>query len=669
MWTRLVELLSVATQLRRSELGRVVPIALANALILSSLYLLKPARNALFLSHLGAGQLPWVLLLAALVGGITALPLGRAIERTSVRRLVATSLPFFALNLIAFRFVLDDASHVVVFAFYIWVNLYGHFVTSLLWLLAGTVFDVREARRVFGVIGAAGIFGAVVGGALAQLALRVGTNNLLWIVVAELALCTWALYRGVGPKSSGPREVASGRRETVLDDFKQRPLFRALVFMGVFAAIVPTLADIQFNYVIDRVFSGSDEKTAFFGAFFALLNVGAFVLQMFFTPRILSRFGLLVALLTLPIALSLGSALLLVMPALWTATLLKASDAGLRHSLNKSALELLFVPLPNRVRKRTKLFLDATVDNFGAGIGAILALLVTGSLGLGYLTLSWISLGAALLWGGYALLARRAYVQTFRDALSRREIDPGELRVRLGDVHTIAHVKSALESGSERQIVYALQLLSDIRRDGLAKVIAPLTEHASAEVRAGALHVWTNQGAEPALIERAEALLDDPDATVSKEAVRTLVIGAGKRAEATIDAFLNDPETRRRAGALGCLADEFDGLAPRLLTQERIAKLVGDDRGGSVAVRLELARALRALPFDETSGWLRQLSADPSPRVAALALESLGESGDPEAIEYLVSELADRRLRRAASLALARFGERAVSPLVRTYQY
>jgi hypothetical protein len=79
-----------------------------------------------------------------------------------------------------------------------------------------------------------------------------------------------------------------------------------------------------------------------------------------------------------------------------------------------------------------------------------------------------------------------------------------------------------------------------------------------------------------------------------------------------------------------------------------------------------LARALRALPFDETSGWLRQLSADPSPRVAALALESLGESGDPEAIEYLVSELADRRLRRAASLALARFGERAVSPLVRT---
>ena len=65
VWQWLVARLDVG----RDELRRVAPITLAYGLVLASLYLLKPARNALFLDRQGIDELPYVLLLVAAVGG------------------------------------------------------------------------------------------------------------------------------------------------------------------------------------------------------------------------------------------------------------------------------------------------------------------------------------------------------------------------------------------------------------------------------------------------------------------------------------------------------------------------------------------------------------------------------------------------------------------------
>src|SRR5262252_7394712 len=139
--------------LARDELRRVLPLTGAYALILASLYVLKPARNALFLDQIGVGRLPWVLILVAIVGGVAAALYGRYATTIRTDRLILQTYLALILMLAGFRLLIPIGAHWIFYAFYVWVALYGLLTTSLIWLLANSVFTSREARRVFGFIG------------------------------------------------------------------------------------------------------------------------------------------------------------------------------------------------------------------------------------------------------------------------------------------------------------------------------------------------------------------------------------------------------------------------------------------------------------------------------------------------------------------------------------
>jgi len=63
--------------------------------------------------------------------------------------------------------------------FYVWVNCYGIIAPVQAWTFANMVFDTRQARRLFGLIGSGASLGAIAGGLLArELAKRVGTIDL-----------------------------------------------------------------------------------------------------------------------------------------------------------------------------------------------------------------------------------------------------------------------------------------------------------------------------------------------------------------------------------------------------------------------------------------------------------------------------------------------------------
>lgn len=158
--------------IRPGEGRRLWPIAGAYALVLASVYVLKPARNALFLDRLGIDQLPYVLMLVALVGGVTASVYSRYTQSVRIDRLVSGTLIFLIFNLLIFWWLLGIGADWVFYLFYVWVNLYGLMGISLLWLLANAVFNAREGRRLFGFIGSGGIAGAIGGRGV----YRVGCN-------------------------------------------------------------------------------------------------------------------------------------------------------------------------------------------------------------------------------------------------------------------------------------------------------------------------------------------------------------------------------------------------------------------------------------------------------------------------------------------------------------
>ncbi|MBI2504666.1 MAG: HEAT repeat domain-containing protein [Candidatus Latescibacteria bacterium] len=638
----------LGVEVRREEWARLLPLSLAYGLVMASLYVLKPARNALFLDRLGIAQLPYVLLLVALAGGVAALVFARFSARVRLDRLVLGTFLVLMACLGGFWLLLSLNQPWVFYLFYIWVNLYGLLATSLLWLLAGTLFDARQARRLFGLIGTAGILGAVLGGlATSWIVHRVGTEALLLVCVGLLALCLGLLYL-VRPEPGPRRRRAPG--PGALEAIAGSQLLLLIGGMAGLSAVVAAVVDVQFNQIADQAFPTKDAKAAFFGEFFAYLSLLAFLVQVFLTPRILRSLGVTPALLFLPLSMGLGAGGMLVLSGLPAGVLAKLGDGGLRHSIHKAATEILFLPVPFQVKQRTKLLLDTTVDNVATGLGALLVLICTGALGLGYAQLSWISLGLVALWVGLTLRSRRAYVDAFRQALEWRELDPGEFTVSLAEAEALRSLMAVLDSSNERRVGYALEMLATVRARRLGPPVERLLQHPSAELRLRALRVFHSQDNVPRAA--VEALLADGDLQVRIAALWCLCLHEGQAGQRRrLAAALDSPDPSLRSAALGCVAEYGSAAEKELVSPERIEALMGGNR----EERVQAARLAGARPGLRPQ--LHRLMEDDDPAVVQQAIATAGELADPAYLPWLVAKLADRRQRRTAQLALAACGK------------
>lgn len=636
---------------------RALPLTLAYGLVLASLYVLKPARNALFLSQQGVDQLPYVLLLVALVGGVFALVYGRLTQSLAVEKLVPRTFWALAAMLGGFRFALEgEPPSWVLYAFYVWVALYGLLTTSLVWLLANGVFTSREARKVFGLIGSGGIAGAIVGGLFTgRIAEEVGTENLLLVCMGLLALCV-GLFRMLPSTEDAPaaRRSEEAPPSSGLGAVASSPLLRNLALATGLIAAVAVVVDVQFNELVDRTFPEQDAKTAFFGTFFAALSAFSFVFQILFTSRILQVFGVGPALTILPAAMGLGSLGFLMVPGLIAGMAAKGADGGFRHSVHKAASEVLFLPVPNEVKKQAKLFLDTTVDTTATGLGALAVLLLTEQLGVPYQHLSVLSVSLMVLVLFVMRRLRAAYVDAFRTALESRRIDLGELRTSLAEAGAIELLRPALRSERPRQVVYALDLLADAAPTGLRSEADRLLEHPHVEVRRRALELRSRLG--PMATERLEALAQDPDPSIRSAALAHLADQDPDMGRARIEASLEDRE--RCSVGLGALSVLPPSTARGWLEPARVEGWVADAPGPEL--RVALAGTLGYLGDPALDGALSKLLATGEPAVRRAAIEGIGGGRNRAWLPWLAEQLERRQERSAVRDALVAFGAASV---------
>jgi len=643
-------LLSRLVDIRPGEWRRLLPISLAYALVLASVYMLKPARNALFLDRLGIEQLPYVLVLVAIIGGGVASIYARFTNGVMVDRLIVGTFAAAAAILGCFYFLLQTEASWVYYLFYIWVNLYGLLAVSLLWLFANAVFHAREARRLFGFIGTGGIAGAVLGGLFTGWAVEaLGTENLLLVCMGLLVMCMGLLRCVRGGVSD--TELQEEQEAGAIEGLKSSALVRYMVAMVSAVAVIAAIADVQFNEIVNSTFPSKDEKTAFFGSFFAYLNGFAFLFQLFVTPRVLGRLGVGGGLAFLPVSVGLGALGGLFVPGIWGGVAVKVGDGGFRHSVHKAAFEVLFLPVPNRLKKRAKVFMDTTVDNLATGLGAILVLILTGILGMTYRDLSFLSLALVLVWIAGLWPLRKAYVDAFRQALDKREMQADDFRVQLADTVVIDSLLHALKSPNPRQVAYALDLLVTVERDISADLI-PLLGHGEADIRARTLAVLCNVPNTNAVGEIQNLLTDDvPE--VRLEAMHYLQIHQSDPNIDKLEDFLYHDDSQIRSAALGYVAVYGNTEEKQKIDVSLVGRVV---QSGDSFERAQMARLLGVLDREDLSPYLSELKKDPSERVIRQTILSFGQLKAVDEVFWLLEQLARPPLRVSARLGLAQMG-------------
>ena len=643
--------------IRSGEWRRLLPLTTAYGLVLASIYVLKPVRNTLFLDRIGIERLPYVLILVAIVGGLSASLYTRLTDRIRIDRLILGTFLLLAANLILFQWLFSFHHPSIYYIFYIWVNLYGLLVVSLLWLQANALFNPREARRLFGLIGTGGIGGAIVGGVFTRWAAdHVGTENLTFVCAGILVICAGLVRLGSRPDSdSPPPRTVDEVGESAFAIIRRVGLLRRIAIIAAITAVVAAIVDVQFNEAVSRAYPSSDQKTAFFGEFFAYLNGFAFFFQLLITPVILRTVGIGPALCVLPIATALGSGAILLLPGMIGGIAVKIGDIGFRHSIQKSAMEILYLPIPPNIKNRAKVLLDTTIDNLATGVGAILVLLLTTVFGVAYGDLAYLTFGLVAIWLGVLISTRRAYVDAFRRGLERREIDADAFRSDFTESSIDETLTNVLQSSQERQLLYAVDMIGLMGAQRWQPAIQPLLDNPHPSVRAAVLRTLTEIPAKlpDDLIDR---LVDDEDLDVRVEAIRQRVADNTD----ALSILLSHSRAELKVSALAYISRYGGNREEDLVHPRLVEELVGH----SEASRAQVAQALGGIDKPDLLPYLDALKEDELPDVFVAATRSLGLLKHETQIPWLIEKLADGGYRAAARDALINFGDAALDPLV-----
>src|SRR5947209_252909 len=149
---------------RPGEYMRTTCLTLYLMLVLFAYYILKPVSRALFLNNFDIDKLPWLYILIAGVGGILAYFYTKMAVNSSLRRAVDLANIFCVLVLILFWWLIQLKWDWIIYAFNIWVSLFSIILVSQGWIVAANVFNTREAKRLYGILGVGSVIGAAFGG-------------------------------------------------------------------------------------------------------------------------------------------------------------------------------------------------------------------------------------------------------------------------------------------------------------------------------------------------------------------------------------------------------------------------------------------------------------------------------------------------------------------------
>lgn len=660
------------TPSRRAELPLLLRMSGLYFLIMCSLGILKPIKNAFALVGLANTQFYRVYLVSATV--LLFVPIySRLADRVPLRRLVPAIALFFALNLLLFRVFYLDGSSVFGMVFYGWYDLFAAVLVTQFFLAAQMVFDARVARRAYPVVIAGGALGATLGGAITGFfAQALRTPNLLLVAAGFLLLFMVALPFRWEP-AGGSAAGASPQQQEKLSASEFRSLLRnphvrliaATVLVGL---LVKQLVDYQFNTITREVFVTRDAISAFQGKFNAATQWLPLLSLVALRP-LLRRWGVGAVLFLLPVALLAANLGLAATWSLAAAVVAKAADVGLRHTAERTGREILYLPVPEKIKLKAKVYIDMAVEEgFGKALsaGLIFALLAV----MDYRHVGYAAAGLAAFWLLASVGVQREYVRTLAQSIQGRFASLRGLFTSLADASTLPVVRQALTSGDPLQAAFALDLLDQADPSTVRPVceeLHRLLDHPSRDLRERALATLARvpQGIDP---ERVHEKVSDPARTVREAAIRALCAARPAEADRILRELLGSPNPEVRTAALACLTPgEFGGV-----TQD-VAQLIGtsyiEDRSeasrrGEVEARVEVALAAGTLGADPRAAEiLEPLLDDPHPRVVAAALQSAGLLGCREFYPRIISALRIPQTREAAREALLLQGSRVVGLL------
>lgn len=371
---------------------RILLLTLNLFLLLMAYYILKTVRESLILTQ-GGAEIKSYSAAAQSIVLILVVPLYDAIAARLNRACLITFVTFlFAITLILF-FVLDRAGYRIGLAFFIWLGIFSVTLVTQFWALASDLYSEQQGRRTFPILGIGAALGALAGAGLsARIFELLGIGHIM-LLAAGLLLISIALTHAIDRQARHQCPTQAELSVQAIDGpggfalvFANRPLL-LIAGLIVLTNIVNTTGEFLLSKMavdsaaatLGACAGSSALREQFIGRFYASYfcwgGLAGVVLQIAFVCPALRRLGIQRSLLVLPGIALLGYGALAVVPALGIARITKIFENSLDYTLQKTAVNALFLSTSRAAKYKAK----TVIDTFFYRAGDLLQALLVGA--------------------------------------------------------------------------------------------------------------------------------------------------------------------------------------------------------------------------------------------------------------------------------------------------
>jgi len=342
------------------------------------------ASTSLFVGKFEISMLPYAYMGQGVVSYIVWLLFKRLQRYISFSKLFIAGGIFLLISVCGLSFeYIHNQSKASAFALFVWYNIFIMLNGIGFWGIAAKIFNISQAKRLFGLIGSGEILARVISFLSVPLLLKViKTTDLFYFSIGGLVICLFIMPM-ITRYLSGKINTASPATSVTHEPIKATTsIFKNKYFMLIFVlALFPLFATFYVDFIflgqVKLQFVNAKVISGFISIFMGSMSVAEFLLKTFVSGRVLTKYSLLFSLLLLPVLLAFSTLLAATLGTFYGTVGLFFSFIILsrlfvrvvRTLFFDTSFQILYQPVPVEER----LALQSKVEGVSKSIGFIFA--------------------------------------------------------------------------------------------------------------------------------------------------------------------------------------------------------------------------------------------------------------------------------------------------------
>ena len=452
-------------------------------------------RDAVFLTQFDKSYLPVMFItIAVVMAGVIALYKKLTAGQDQIF-VISISGALFSVSLFLLQ---SNLSGLFIPVLYIWMEVVTILSIFQFWILAGEIFNARQAKRIFTLLGAGGSFaGMGAGYGIKPFVSTFGSENLLFLTIFFIGISV-VMAQMLRPFRMSRKSKKVNFKPVAKSKTEFEPYLKSIALLIGLAAFVSKIIDYQFKMMAADAFPNQNDLVSFFGTYYMSTGAATLIMQFFVTGFILTRFGILAGLLVLPIFLAIGSSGFLAIGTLSAVFIAKFSDQVFKFSTNNAVQEILWLPVAPEKKKRAKPIIDGTIRSGLEGLAGVLIFSLVSFKLVPQDNIQLLSLLVILgvifwLWNSFRL--KDGYVNSLMKAIENRQLNLDDVEFDINDSHIVDTIDKTLKDDDELKQLFALDLLWTLPLHPWKNTLQYLFHHGSNQIQRAVLELaWHQPG-------------------------------------------------------------------------------------------------------------------------------------------------------------------------------